>query len=113
MRDHYRRPSLHHLAQSSEDRRLGVRIHARHRVIQYQDERILGDGAGDAGALFLAAGERDATLAQQRLRPLWEVDDILAQLRDIEGVFQLLLVQFFEAEADVLLNGEREEEVVL
>ena len=49
--------------QAAQDALLGVGIHAGKGIVENQDARIAKDGAGQGGALLLAAGKRDAALA--------------------------------------------------
>ena len=47
--------AAHHTREALQDALLGQRVDARERVVQNQNPRIAQDGAGDGGALFLAA----------------------------------------------------------
>jgi hypothetical protein len=55
VRDDNRRPLAHDAAESGEDFLFGVGIDRRQRVVQDQDPRVDGDGAGQRGPLLLAA----------------------------------------------------------
>src|SRR5207247_8578204 len=83
-------------------------------VVEDQDPRVLGDGAGDRGALLLPTGERDATFADHRVVPRREVLDVLVQLRYISGPIELRIGELLvQAKADVLTQRDREEEGLL
>ena len=57
----------HRLAQAALDRRLGLRVHRRGRVVEDQDPRVGEQRPGDRDPLALAARERQPALADQRL----------------------------------------------
>src|ERR1017187_7388534 len=71
------------------------------------------DGAGDGGALLLAAGERDPALAYHGLVARREALDIGGQPGDFGGAADLLFVRLLHAECDVLRNGGAEEKGLL
>ena len=62
----------HDVAQPRQDLFFGVGVHRRQRIVQNQDRGIDDDGARDGRALLLAARQRDAALADQRVVALAE-----------------------------------------
>ena len=72
VRDDDRRPLPHHAAQPRQDLLLRVGVHRRQRVVQDQDARIDHQRARERRALLLAARQRDAALADQRVVALRE-----------------------------------------
>ncbi len=71
------------------------------------------EGAGDREPLALAAGERDAALADHRVVSVGQLLDELVRLGEPRGRDQLLLGRLGAAEREVLAHGRREEERVL
>ena len=67
MRDDDGRAALHHLGEGLLHPRLGLIVERRRGFVEHQDRRIAHDGARDGQPLALAAGERDAVLADQRV----------------------------------------------
>ncbi len=65
--------------------RLALGIERRRRLVEQQQRRVAQDGAGDGETLPLAAGQRDAALADQRVEALRQAADELAGLREIGG----------------------------
>src|SRR5664280_3084442 len=58
-----------------DDQRLGLAVHGAEGIVENKDGGLLEDGAGDRHALPLAAGERDAALADQRVVTFREADN--------------------------------------
>src|SRR5260221_7932416 len=110
MRDDDGGAVAHDALELAQDRRLRVRVYAGERVVQNQDQRILGDGARDARPLLLAAGEGHPALADHRLHARGEIRDIVAELRYMQRVLQPHLVQMLDAETDILGDRDREQE---
>ena len=77
-----RRPLAHDAAQPRQDLLFGVRVHGRQRVVQDQDPRVDGQGARERRPLLLAARQRDAALADDRVVAVREVGDVLVEARD-------------------------------
>lgn len=59
-----------HLCQRCEHLRLGLFIEHAGCLVEDQDERPAGQGAGDSDALSLATGEADAALADPGFQPI-------------------------------------------
>ena len=85
MGDDDRRALAHHAAQARQDFLFGVGVHRRQGVVQNQDRRIDQQGARERGALLLAAGERQAALADHRLPGFREGVDVFIEARDFGG----------------------------
>ena len=66
----------------SQDALLRLRVDRGEGVVEDEDARVHGEGAGEGGALLLAPGEGDPTLADRRLEPVREVLEVLGELRD-------------------------------
>ena len=106
-------PALHDGAKALEDAFFGVSIDAGERVVEDEDARVADDGAGDGGALLLAAGESDAALADHGVEALGELEDLGGDVGDGGGFFDLLGGCLGDTEGDVLADGLREEECFL
>ncbi len=65
----------HHGVERLLDQILGLHIHAGGGVVEDQDARVEQEGAGDGDALLLAAGERDAALADPGVVAVGEAAD--------------------------------------
>ena len=63
------RPSMTSL-EAAEDALFGVGVDAGQGVVEDEDFGVADDGAGDGGALFLAAGEGESALADLVSKPL-------------------------------------------
>ena len=61
------RAVMHDFSQTLQDLFLGVGIHRGECIIKDQDLRFAHDSAGNAGALFLSAGQRDPPLSDDSL----------------------------------------------
>ena len=64
MGDDERGAALHQPVERRLHQRLALRVERGGRLVEQQDRRVLQDGAGDGEALALAAGQRDAALAE-------------------------------------------------
>src|SRR5579883_2994212 len=83
-------------------------------VVENQDARVGEQGAGDGDTLALAAGERDAALADHRLVTFLEAEDELVGLRVSRGPLNRRLVHLLaHAVGNVLGHRAREEENIL
>ena len=74
---------------------------------------IADDGAGDGGALLLAAGEGDSALADHGVEAAGEFEDLGRDVGDGGGVFDLFGGGVGRAEGDVVADGVGEEEGLL
>ena len=72
---------LHHFAERALDPALGRGVHAGGRVVEDEDPRLRQQGAGDRHPLPLAAGQGQAALADERVEPVGERVDELAEAR--------------------------------
>ena len=91
----------------------GVGVDGGEGVVEDEDAGIADDGAGDGGALLLAAGECDAALADHGVEALGELEDFGADVRDDGGVFDCSGGGVGDAEGDVLADGVGEEKGLL
>ena len=90
-------------ARLRQDALLGEGVDAGEGVVQNQNAGIAQDGAGDGGALLLAAGESDAALADHGLVAVGERFDIGREPGDFGGAADLVLAwRLRHAEGDVL-----------
>ncbi len=69
----------HDPPQAQQNFLFGVSVDGRQRIVQDQDARIDGDGAGERRALLLATRKRDAALADDRFVAVGKVGDILVE----------------------------------
>src|ERR1043165_1132453 len=67
--------SAHLLAQVIEDLLFCVGVNAGKGIVKHHDARIANQSAGNSGTLLLAAGQRNATLADHGAELLWEGGD--------------------------------------
>ena len=88
--DHERRAALHHLAQRALDLALGGGVDARGRVVEDQHARVGDDRARDRDALALAARQRQAALADERVVAVGQALDERVDLRALRGGHDLL-----------------------
>src|SRR5262245_42267762 len=70
---------LPNAAQLVKDRFFGRGVHRRKRIVEHEDAWIDGEGARDRDALFLAARERDAPLADDGVEPVYKAFDVGCQ----------------------------------
>ena len=82
--------ALHGFAEAGEDLLFGVGVYAGQGVVEDQDGGIAEDGAGDGGALLLAAGESDAALADDGAEAGRELEDLVGDVGGAGGGFDLL-----------------------
>ena len=67
VRYHYRRAVPHDACQGFLDTSLGFVVERRSRFVKHEDRSVAHDCAGNRQSLPLAAGERDAVFAHQRV----------------------------------------------
>src|SRR5262249_26343582 len=79
------RAPRHDVAEAAQDGMFGARVDARQRVVEHQDARVAGDGAGEGQALLLAARQRDAAFADHRFVAVREGLHVLRHAGDIGG----------------------------
>lgn len=106
-------PALHDGAKAVEDALFGVGVDAGEGVVEDEDARVADDGAGDGGALLLAAGEGDAALADHGVEALGELEDLGGDVGDGGGFLDLFSSCLGDTEGDVLADGLGEEEGLL
>ena len=91
VRDHERRPALHHLAQPALYRRLGARVDGGRGVVEDQDPRVRDQRSRDRDALALAARERHPALADDRVVAVGQPRDEVVRLGSPRGLLDLVL----------------------
>ena len=101
-----------HVAQRRLDQRLGVHVEGRQRVVEHQHRRPAEDGAGQRQPLPLAAGQRQALLADARGQAPREVVDEL-RLRHPQRLGHVGVGGVGPAEGEVLADAHREQRRVL
>ena len=72
-------------AQVLDEVALGLGVDGRHRVVEHEHARACDERAREGDALPLAAGEVDASLADQRVVAVWELLDERRHARRIAG----------------------------
>src|ERR687888_129344 len=82
-------------------------------LVEDEDPRVDGESARDRQPLPLAAGQRDAALADHGVVPLRQPLYELVRLRQARHALELLVVQVADAEGDVLAHRRGEEERIL
>ena len=80
-RDHHDRAPRVHRVELALDRRLGLGVDRRERVVEDQDRRVEQQRARERGALALSAREHHAALAHDRVVAVGQVLDVLRELR--------------------------------
>ena len=98
-------------AEIGEDRRLGLRVDCRERVVEQEDRGIFGQRPGDGGALLLPTREVDAALAQEGVVPVREGRERFGELGLFGRALQAPVVG--HPEEDVLADRRAEEEGLL
>ena len=88
--DHERRAPGHRLVERELDALLGRGVDRRGGVVEDQHARVGQQRAGDRQALALAAGQRQAALADARVEALRQARDEVVGLRAPRGRFDLL-----------------------
>ncbi len=83
--------ALHDLAEAGEDLLFGVGVDAGEGVVEDEDAGVADEGAGDGGALLLAAGEGDAAFADDGVEAGGELEDFGGDVGGAGGVFDLVL----------------------
>src|SRR5439155_9455188 len=82
-------------------------------VVEHEDRRRAGQRAGQGYPLALAARQRQAALADDRVESRGELLDFVGDSGDRRGRLELVLSHSFAAEGDVVGDGPREEEALL
>ena len=93
--------AVHDLAEAGEDLLFGVGVYGGEGVVEDEDAGVAEDGAGDGGALLLAAGEGDAALADDGLEAAGELEDLGGDVGGGGGVEDLGVGGVGAAEGDV------------
>ena len=90
--------------EAQQDLFFGVGVDGRQRIVQDQDARIDGDGAGERRALLLATRKRDAALADERVVAVGKVGDILVEPGRRGGIRDAPRAHVIAAGADASLG---------
>src|SRR5699024_5163135 len=101
------------LPETLADQGVGAGVHRAGGVVQDQDPGLLQQGAGDAQALFLAARNVGAALLDPGVVFLGELLDELVGLGQAAGLLHLGVGGVGVAPAQVVLDGAREQHVLL
>ena len=78
-------------------------------VVENQDSGMADEGAGDCGALFLSAGERDAALANQSFVFVRKLFDFCGDVGGFCGPMDIFIAGIFYPEGNVFADGLAEE----
>ncbi len=105
--------AFHDSLEAAEDSLFGVGVDAGEGIVEDEDLWIADDGAGDGGALLLAAGEGEAAFADFGVEAFGEFENLGADVSDGGGFLNLLGRCVGSAEGDVLADGLGEEECLL
>ena len=81
----------------------GLGIDAGQTIVENQNRRIDHQGARQSGALFLAAGEGHAALADDRVHALRKNFQVTVQFSDLDGAGEFFLGITFPAEGKIRL----------
>ena len=113
MRDHERGALRHQPLERGLHQRLALGIERGGRLVEQEQRRVAQDRARDRDALALAAGERDAALADRRLETLRQAVDEFGRQRKLGGALDLGVARVRPAEADVVGDRRGEDHRVL
>lgn len=102
--------AAHDGGEVGEDFLFGDGIDAREGIVEDEDGGVAEDGAGDGGALFLAAGEGDAALADFGLEACGKGSDIIGEAAFGGGFGDGFGRCARDAEGDVFSEGGTEQE---
>ena len=113
VRDYQRRPVLHQTVQRGLDDGFVLRVHARKRLVQQQDRRVLEQRASNRQPLPLTAGQPDGAFSDNGIVPVRQMRDELVRVRGARGVFQLLMSGVRLAEPQIIRHRAVEQVRVL
>ena len=113
MGDDERRAPRHHLAQRRLDGLLRRRVDRGRRVVEDEDARVGEQRPGDRDALALAAGEREAALADARVVAVGQLGHEAGGLGALGGALDLRAGGVRAAVGDVVVDGGAEQERVV
>ena len=91
----------------------GLGVEVARGFVEDEELRLLEEGAGDGDALFLAAGEADAVLAEPGLVALGQLFDRVVDLGGAAGGDDLLEARVRARHAEVVVDGAGEEDGLL
>ena len=101
MGDHQGGAVTHQFFQRGLHQRLALRIERRGGFIEQQQRRIAQDGTRDCDALALAAGQRDAALAELRFKSTRQTADEFGGVGKLGGALDLGIVGVRPSEPDI------------
>src|SRR5258705_8023341 len=90
LRDHKRRPVFAQPLHRLLNQVLSRRIDARRRIVENEDARIHQESARDGDTLALAAAQRNAPLADDRVITIFQLRDELVRLRCMSALLDFL-----------------------
>src|SRR5208283_3323445 len=96
-----------------QDSVLGLRVHAGEGIVEHQDSRITDQRPRNGRALLLASGERQATLADQRVVAVGEALDLSSDAGGLGGPADVRIAGVLRSERDVLADGVAEQKRLL
>src|SRR6266852_84175 len=93
--------AVHDAAQARKNALFGLRVDAGEGIVENEDARVTDYGAGDGGALLLAAGQSDAALADNRFVFMGEALDVGIEAGDFGSLADLVEIVVGQTEGDV------------
>ncbi len=105
--DHQRGAVAHQFLQRGLHQGLALRIERRGGLVEQQQRRVAQDSARDRDALALAAGQRDAALAELGLKAAGQPADEFGGMGEIGGTLDFGVGGVGPAEADVFPRAGR------
>ena len=101
---------LHQALQGFLHQAFALRVEGGGGFVQDEDGRVLQDGAGDADALALPAGQASAAVAYHRVVALLRLHDEIVGVGNLGRFDDLLHGSVLHAEGDVVVEGVVEED---
>jgi hypothetical protein len=103
------RAALHDSLEAGEDLFFGVGVYGGQCVVEDEDAGVADYGSGYGGALLLAAGEGETALAYHGVEAAGEFEDLVSDVGDGGGFFDLLVGGGGNSEGYVVADGVGEE----
>src|SRR5260370_2540438 len=113
VRDQNGSAPVHDAPQAREDALFGLRVDAGQRIVEDQYAWVADNGAGNGGALLLAAREGDTALTNYGFIFVGEAFDVRIEAGDLRGLANLVEIVIREDERDIAANGFAEQVSVL
>ena len=106
-------PAFDHAVECSADAQFRVGVHAGRGLVEDEDARVKGQGAGKVDQLLLAGGKRTAALLHRFVEAARQALDEVQRVHIKGGLAQVGVGDLLVAEADVSGDGSAEQERVL